>query len=111
MIIIKTFLKQKQLNLGEGTITFISPLTYNDDKWHTIEAARQGKESILKVDEEVIKTGQSKGSSTELQVRTAIVKSCLICVIKTSMILAQLFSKNLNLKMIVGLIYCAELCY
>lgn len=55
--------------MGEGTLTFISPQLYNDDKWHTIEASREGKESVLKVDGEYINTGVCNGSETDLQVR------------------------------------------
>jgi hypothetical protein len=79
--------------LGEGTITLISLLTYNDDKWHTIEAAREGKQSILKVDEEFINTGESIGSSTELQVRIITVKLYLFCTIITLKCLIYYYPK------------------
>jgi len=54
--------------LGEGTLKFISPTLYNDNKWHTIEASRIGKESILKVDSEDIGIGKCNGSAIDLQV-------------------------------------------
>lgn len=57
-----------QLNLGEKTLVFISPIFYNDDKWHTIEASRVGRESLLKIDGDVINTGECSGKSTDLQV-------------------------------------------
>jgi hypothetical protein len=60
--------KLKQLNLGADTTSFISPLTYNDDKWHTIDATRVGKEAILKVDDKIIETGECNGKGTDLQV-------------------------------------------
>eukprot|EP00102_Acyrthosiphon_pisum_P016424 XP_008187385.2 PREDICTED: laminin subunit alpha [Acyrthosiphon pisum] len=57
-----------RLNLGGNTTTIISPLTYNDDKWHTIEASRDGKKSILKIDGEIIDSGVCNGIGTDLQV-------------------------------------------
>lgn len=60
--------------MGEGTTTFTSLLTYNDNKWHTIEATRYEKQNILKVDEVRVSSGESNGSSTELQVGTKILK-------------------------------------
>lgn len=60
--------------MGSGTLTFISPQFYNDDKWHTIEASREGKLSILKIDGELIHTGECNGSETQLQVCIQIVK-------------------------------------
>lgn len=59
--------------MGEDTLTFISPTMYNDDKWHTIEATRIGKESVLKVDGEYIDTGICNGSTNDLQVRILLI--------------------------------------
>ena len=38
-----------QFNLGDETVSMISPETYNDDLWHTVEAVRRNREGILKV--------------------------------------------------------------
>lgn len=54
--------------MGEKTLVFISPMFYNDDKWHTIEASRVGKESLLKIDGDVISMGECTGTSADLQV-------------------------------------------
>jgi len=58
--------------LGGDTTTIISPLSYNDDKWHTIEASRDGKKSILKIDGEIIDSGVCNGIGTDLQVGITI---------------------------------------
>ena len=39
-----------RFNLGDRTVTLASPQSYNDDNWHTIEAARRNYTGILKVD-------------------------------------------------------------
>jgi len=58
--------------LGGDTSTLISPLLYNDDKWHTIEASRDGKNFILKIDGEIIDSGVCNGIGTDLQVGITI---------------------------------------
>jgi len=58
--------------LGGDTTSLISPLSYNDDKWHTIEASRDGKKSILKIDGEIIESGVCNGIGTDLQVGITI---------------------------------------
>lgn len=58
--------------MGSDTTALISPLLYNDDKWHTIEASRDGKKSILKIDGEIIASGACNGIETNLQVSISI---------------------------------------
>ncbi|KAL0280200.1 UNVERIFIED_CONTAM: hypothetical protein PYX00_001570 [Menopon gallinae] len=40
-----------QYNLGDGTAIFTTAETFNDNRWHVIEATRQDKEGVLKVDD------------------------------------------------------------
>lgn len=40
-----------QYNLGDGTAIFTTAETFNDNRWHTIEATRQDQEGVLKVDD------------------------------------------------------------
>ncbi|XP_076046327.1 laminin subunit alpha isoform X4 [Oratosquilla oratoria] len=49
-----------QYNLGSGIATFITEKKYNDGEWHRVEAARQNREGILKVDSETV-SGASPG--------------------------------------------------
>lgn len=64
--------------MGGGTSVFISPKTYNDDQWHSIEAKKEGKTALLRVDGEEIpqncRIGVCDGSGTELQVRVQMIK-------------------------------------
>ena len=39
-----------RFNLGDKTVSLASPESYNDDNWHTIEAARRNRTGVLKVD-------------------------------------------------------------
>lgn len=64
--------------MGGDTTSFISPLSYNDDKWHTIDATRVGKEAILKVDEKIIETGVCNGIGNDLQVCITIITFIVI---------------------------------
>lgn len=74
----REFRISEQINLGEGTSVFVSPKTYNDDQWHSIEASRVDTEAILRVDGEDVsrncRIGVCDGSATELQVRVQISK-------------------------------------
>lgn len=70
--------------MGGDTTKIISPLSYNDDKWHTIEASRDGKQSILKIDGEIIDSGVCNGIGTDLQVSITIyyiVTFIVMCII------------------------------
>lgn len=40
-----------QYNLGGGTAIFTTEDTFNDNRWHTIEATRQDQEGVLRVDD------------------------------------------------------------
>lgn len=51
-------------------MTFTTPYTYNDDKWHLIDVRRDGKTSLLKVDEIEIETGTCDGPESYLKVGT-----------------------------------------
>ncbi|XP_018008782.1 laminin subunit alpha [Hyalella azteca] len=42
-----------QLNLGTGMAQLNSRVRYNDGVWHRVEAARQGRQAVLKVDGQV----------------------------------------------------------
>ncbi|KAF2360979.1 Laminin G domain [Trinorchestia longiramus] len=55
-----------QLNLGSGTAVLQSQLRYNDGQWHRVEAARQGKEAVLKVDSRVDQ-GMTPGNAAFLR--------------------------------------------
>lgn len=57
-----------QINLGSGTVSTISQIKYNDDKWHTIEGTRDNNDSLLKIDGTIVSEGNNKGTSTKLQV-------------------------------------------
>ncbi|XP_050541070.1 laminin subunit alpha [Daktulosphaira vitifoliae] len=57
-----------KLNLGSGPSVITSKEMYNDDKWHSIETTRLGKESVLKVDGEIIASGTCPGDVADLQV-------------------------------------------
>jgi len=65
--------------LGEDTLKFISPTLYNDNKWHIIDASRQGNEALLKVDGEEISRGKCSGSSTELLASVNSIKYFFTC--------------------------------
>lgn len=43
-------------NLGSGTVVLRSPDTYNDGKWHSLEATRGEDEGLLIVSKENYKT-------------------------------------------------------
>lgn len=53
-----------QYNLGGGTAVFTTDDTFNDNRWHVIEATRQDQDGVLKVDDiERYKTNaEGKGS-------------------------------------------------
>ncbi|GFY37998.1 laminin-like protein epi-1 [Trichonephila inaurata madagascariensis] len=59
-------------DLGSGLATLKSPETYNDGKWHSLEAARVDKDAILKVDQEEVDSGISPGGETSLSTTNQI---------------------------------------
>jgi len=52
---------QFQLNLGSGATVLTTPERYNDGTWRRVEAAREGRQAILKVDNLAV-TGETGGS-------------------------------------------------
>lgn len=55
-----------QVNLGSGLATLRSRQTYNDGEWHRVEAARQKKEAVLKVDGQLAQ-GTTPGNTEFMQ--------------------------------------------
>ncbi|GIY52598.1 hypothetical protein CDAR_86411, partial [Caerostris darwini] len=59
-------------NLGTGLATLKSPDTYNDGKWHSLEAARFDKDAVLKVDQVEVDSAVSPGGETTLSTTNQI---------------------------------------
>lgn len=57
-----------QYDLGSGIASMTSPEKYNDGKWHRISANRIQKNGLLKVDEQTVGSGASRGTQTMLDV-------------------------------------------
>ncbi|XP_075229000.1 laminin subunit alpha [Lycorma delicatula] len=57
-----------QYNLGSGILTLSSSKEYNDNEWHSVEAARVNKTGVLKIDGETIEQNTSPGDSLNLEV-------------------------------------------
>ncbi|CAH0382822.1 unnamed protein product [Bemisia tabaci] len=57
-----------QYNLGSGAAQILSPKTYNDDQYHSVEAVRQGRDGVLKVDGVPIEQKTAQGELQELYV-------------------------------------------
>ncbi|KAL1130841.1 hypothetical protein AAG570_012082 [Ranatra chinensis] len=55
-----------QLDLGGGVLTLASDKPYNDDEWHSLEAGRDKKRAILKVDGTLVQDGTTTGSNDRL---------------------------------------------
>lgn len=55
-----------QFDLGEGEIALRSSDTYNDGNWHVVEALRQERKGVLKVDGHSVVSKEAKGTITTL---------------------------------------------
>ncbi|XP_054719477.1 laminin subunit alpha-like [Uloborus diversus] len=55
-----------KFNLGSGTAVLRSQETFNDGKWHSLEATRVENEGILKVDQVEVDNSNSPGSEATL---------------------------------------------
>ncbi|XP_015919728.2 laminin subunit alpha isoform X1 [Parasteatoda tepidariorum] len=53
-------------DLGSGPLSITSEETYNDGKWHSLDASRFDKNAVLKVDEVEVGKGSSPGNENTL---------------------------------------------
>lgn len=57
-----------QYDLGLGLLQITSQNTYNDDRWHTVEAVREKEKGVLKIDGVPEFQGSAPERATQLQV-------------------------------------------
>jgi laminin alpha 3/5 len=57
-----------QYNLGLGLLQITSQNTYNDDRWHTVEAVREKEKGVLKIDGVLEFQDSAPERATQLQV-------------------------------------------
>jgi laminin alpha 3/5 len=61
-----------QYNLGGGLLQITSQKTYNDDKWHTVEAVREKEKGVLRIDGVPEFQASAPERATQLQVSVFI---------------------------------------
>ena len=64
-----------QYNLGDGLITMMSQTTYNDNKWHTVDAVRQGETGVLSMDG--VQVFQDSAPGIKKQLNVSILLLCV----------------------------------